>query len=98
MIDSSSSIVMLGGNKNRVGSTGWGRCKLLKRVSVRIGALVGKMTFLATRIALPFSRRWVLSSLDPLNIFISSSRSLEIVGALNHLMLWGRESLTCSLG
>jgi hypothetical protein len=37
---------------------------------------------------------WVLSSLGPLNILTSFSRSLEIVGALNDLMLQSRESLS----
>jgi hypothetical protein len=61
---------------------------------VWIGALVGIVTSFSTSIALPFSRRWVLSNLGPLNILISSSRSLEIVGALNHLALYGRESMS----
>jgi hypothetical protein len=54
---------------------------------VWIEALVGIVTSLSTSIALPFSRCWVLSSLGPLNILIFSSRSLEIIGALNHLAL-----------
>jgi hypothetical protein len=45
-------------------------------------------------IALSFGRRWVLSSMGSLNILISSSRSLEMVGALNDLMSWSRESLS----
>jgi hypothetical protein len=61
---------------------------------VRIGTLVGIVTSFTTNISLLFSRCWVLSSLDPLNILISSSRSLEIVGALNHLALQGREALS----
>jgi hypothetical protein len=89
MVDSFSSIVLLGGKRNIIGSTSWGRCKLLKRASARIGALVGKMTFLTICIALPFSLQWILSSLGPLNILISSSRDLKIVGELNHLTLWG---------
>jgi hypothetical protein len=52
------------------------------------------MTFLTIGIALSFSMRWVLGSLDPLNILIPNSRGLEIIGALNHLMLQGRESLS----
>jgi hypothetical protein len=56
--------------------------------------MVGKMTFLATGITLPFRPHWVLSGLGPLIILISNSRDLEIVGALNHLMLRGRESLS----
>jgi hypothetical protein len=34
----------------------------------------------------------ILSNMGPLNILISSSRNLEIVQVLNHLMLRGRES------
>jgi hypothetical protein len=61
---------------------------------MRIGSLVGIVTSFTTSIAVSFSRRWVLSSLGPLNILISSSKGLEIVGALNHLALRGRESLS----
>jgi hypothetical protein len=57
-------------------------------MSAQVGALVEKMSLLSTCIAVPFRLRWVLSSLGPLNILSSSSRSLEIVGALNHLTLW----------
>jgi hypothetical protein len=35
-----------------------------------------------------------LEQLGPLNILFFSNRGLEIVGALNHLTLWGRESLS----
>jgi hypothetical protein len=31
----------------------------------------------------------VLGSLGSLNTLISNSKSLEVVGALNHLMMWG---------
>jgi hypothetical protein len=85
MVDSTSSIVLVGTNRNKIGSMGWGKCRLLKRVSAWIRALVGKMTFLTIDIALSFNRCWVLSGPGPLNILISSSRSLEIVAALNHL-------------
>jgi hypothetical protein len=37
------------------------------------------------------------TSLGPLNTLIPSSRSLEIVGELNHLTLWGREFLSSCL-
>jgi hypothetical protein len=51
-----------------------------------------------TTIAVPtINMRWVLGSLGPLNTLILSSRSLEIIGALNHLMLQGRESLSSCL-
>jgi hypothetical protein len=96
MVDSPSSIVLPSSNRNRVGSTGRGRCSYngLIRARAWIGASIGKMTFLSTNIALPFSLHWVLSSLGPLNILTSSSRDLEIVGAQNHLTLWGRDSLS----
>jgi hypothetical protein len=61
---------------------------------VRVGVLVGKVSLLAIGISLLFRLHQVLSSLGPLNILIPSSRSLEIVGVLNHLTMWGRESLS----
>jgi hypothetical protein len=96
MVDPPTSIVLLGSNRNRVGSIGRyrGRHNCLRRVGTQIGALVGIVTPFTTSIALPFSRRWVLRSLGPLNILISSSRSLEIVGVPNHLALQGREFLS----
>jgi hypothetical protein len=39
----------------------------------------------------------VLISLGSLNTLIPSSMSLEVDGALNHLTLWGRESLSSCL-
>jgi hypothetical protein len=95
MVDSPASIVLLDSNRNRVGSTCRCRCRCsCLGMSARVGALVGKMSLLAIDIALPFRLHWVLSSLGPLNILISSSRSLEIVGALNDLVLQSRESLS----
>jgi hypothetical protein len=96
MVDSPSSIVLSGSNRHRVGSTGRGRCSCsrLIRAGARIRTSIGKMIFLSTSIALPLSQHWVLGSLSPLNILISSSRSLEIVGALNHLILQDGESLS----
>jgi hypothetical protein len=55
------------------------------------------MSLFTTTIAPMVSFLWVLGSLGPLNTLIPSSRGLEIVGALNHLMLWGRESLSSYL-
>jgi hypothetical protein len=55
------------------------------------------MSLFTTTIAPMVSLLWVLGSLGPLNTLIPSSRVLEIVGALNHLMLWGRESLSSYL-
>jgi hypothetical protein len=95
MVDSPTCIVLLGSNRNRVGSTGRCRCRCsCLGMSVQVGALVGKMTLLATSIALSFRLHWVQSSLSSLNILIPSSKSLEIVGALNHLTLLSRESLS----
>jgi hypothetical protein len=55
------------------------------------------MSLLTIAIAPTVSLLWVLGSLGSLNTLIPSSRSLEVVGALNHLMLWGRESLSSGL-
>jgi hypothetical protein len=99
MIDSPSDIVLLGNNRNKVGSTGRGRCSYsgLIGMSARIGASVGIMALFTIIVASTISWLRVLGSLGPLNTLIPSSRSLEIVGALNQLMLWGRESLSSCL-
>jgi hypothetical protein len=89
MINSPTSIVLLGSNRNRVGSMGRDRCSC----SRLIGASVGIMSLFTIVIAPTISSLRVLGSLGPLNTLIASSKSLEIVGALNHLMLQGRESL-----
>jgi hypothetical protein len=39
----------------------------------------------------------VLGSLGSLNILIPSNRGLEVARVLNHLTLWGRESLSSHL-
>jgi hypothetical protein len=84
MVDSPMYIVLFGSNRNKVGSTGRCRCRCsCLGMSAWVGSLVGKMPLLTTGIALSFKLHWVLSSLGPLNILISSSRSLEIVGELN---------------
>jgi hypothetical protein len=99
MIDSPMGIVLLGSNRNRVGSTGRGRCSYSRLIntSARIGALIGVMSLFTTVIAPTVSLLWVLGSLGSLNTLIPSRRSLEVVGALNHLTLWGRESLSSYL-
>jgi hypothetical protein len=96
MIDSPTGVVLLGSNRNRVDSTSRGRCSCsgLIDTSVQIGASIGVMSLFTTVIAPMISLLWVLGSLGSLNTLILSSRSLEVVGALNHLMLWGRESLS----
>jgi hypothetical protein len=55
------------------------------------------MSLFTTVIAPTISLLLALGSLGSLNTLIPSSRSLEVVGALNHLMLWGRESLSSCL-
>jgi hypothetical protein len=92
MIDSPTGIVLLGSNRNTVGSTGRGRCTYsgLIGTSVRIGASIGVMSLFTIVVAPTISLQWVLGSLGPLNTLIPSSRSLEIVGALNDLTLQGR--------
>jgi hypothetical protein len=82
MVDSLTSIVLPSTNRNRGCSMGRGKCSY------------NRLTFLYTSIALSFSLHWVLSNLGTLNILTSSSKGLETVGALNHLTLWGRESLS----
>jgi hypothetical protein len=96
MVDSPTSIALIGSNRNIVGSTGSNRCRCsyLRRASAWIGALVGIDTSLSTSIALAISLRWVLNSLGPRNIPIPSNKGLEIVWTLNHLTLWGRKSLS----
>jgi hypothetical protein len=99
MIDSPTGIVLLGSNRNRVGSTGRGRCSYSRLIdmSAQIGASIGVISLFTTVIAPTVSLSWVLGSLGSLNALIPSSRSLEVVGALNHLTLRGRESLSSCL-
>jgi hypothetical protein len=66
-------------------------------MSARIGASIGVMSLFTTIIAPTISLLWVLGSLGSLNALIPSSRSLEVGGALNHLTLRGRESLSSCL-
>jgi hypothetical protein len=98
-IDSPTGVVLLGSNRNRVGSTDRGRCSYIKLTgtSARIGASIGVMSLLTTAIAPTVSLLRVLCSLGPLNTLIPSSRGLVVVGALNRLTLWGRESLSSRL-
>jgi hypothetical protein len=99
MIDSPTGIDLLGSNRNRVGSIGMGRCSCsgLISMSARIGASVGVMSLFTIVVAPTICLQWVLGSLGPLNTLIPSSRSSEIVGALNHLTLRGREYLSSCL-
>jgi hypothetical protein len=99
MVDSPMSIVLLGSNRNRVSFTSGGRCgsSSLIGMGAWIGALVGVMSLVSTVVAPRISLQRILGSLGPLNTLIPSSRSLEIVGALNQLMLWGGKSLSSCL-
>jgi hypothetical protein len=99
MIDSPTGVVLLGSNRNRVDSTGRGRCSYsrLTNMSARIGASIGVMSLFTTTIAPTVSLLRVLGSLGPLNTLIPSSRGLEVVGVLSHLTLRGRESLSSCL-
>jgi hypothetical protein len=65
--------------------------------SARIRASVGIMYLFTTVVVPTISLLRVLGSLGSLNTLIPSSMSLEIAGALNHLMLRGRESLSSCL-
>jgi hypothetical protein len=98
MIDSPTGVVLLGSDRNRVGSTGRGRCsyRRLTDTGARIGASIGVMSLFTTAIAPMVSLLRVLGSLGSMNTLIPSSRSLEVVG-VNHLTLQGRESLSSYL-
>jgi hypothetical protein len=80
MIDSPTSVVLLGSNRNRVGSTGRGRCSYSRLIdmSERIGASIGVMSLFTTVIAPTISLLWVLGSLGSLNTLILSYRGVRI--------------------
>jgi hypothetical protein len=86
MVDFPTSIVLLGSNRNRVGSTGRGRCSSSSLISMgaQIGASIGIVSLLSTVVAPTINLQRVLGSLGPLNTLISSSRSGYC---------WGAESL-----
>jgi hypothetical protein len=96
MIDSPTGVVLLGSNRNRVGSTGRGRCSYSRLIDMSpwIGASIGVMSLFTIAIASTVSLLRVLGSLGPLNTLIPSNRSLEVIGALNHMTLQSRESLS----
>jgi hypothetical protein len=99
MIDSQTGVVLLGSNRNRVGSTGMGRCSCSRMTDTSewTGASIHVISLFTIDIAPTVSLLQVLGSLGSLNILIPSSWSLEVAGALNHLTLWGRESLSSCL-
>jgi hypothetical protein len=96
MIDSPTGAVLLGSNKNRIGSTGRGRCSYSRLIDTSgwIGASIGVMSLFTRAIAPTVSLLRVLGSLGSLNTLIPSSRCPEVVGALNQRTLRGRESLS----
>jgi hypothetical protein len=99
MIDSPMGVVLLDSNRNKVGSTGRGWCSYSRLIdtSAWIGASIDIMSLFTIVIPPTVSLLWVLGSLGSLYTLIPSSRSLEVVGALNHLTLWDRESLSSCL-
>jgi hypothetical protein len=99
MIDSPTGVVLLGSNRNRISSTGRGRCSYSRKINMSawIGASISVMSLFTTVIAPTISLLRVLGSLGSLNTLIPSHMRLEVVGALNHLTLWGRESLSSCL-
>jgi hypothetical protein len=99
MIDSPMGVVLLGNNRNRVGSMGRCRCSYSKLIdmSAQIGASIGVMPMFTTAIAPMVSLLWVFGSSGSLNTLIPSNRSMEVIGVLNHMTLHGRESLSSGL-
>jgi hypothetical protein len=99
MIDSPTGVVLLGSNRNIVGSIGRGKCSYSRLIdtSAWIGASIVIMSLFTIVIAPMISLLRVLGSLGSLNTLIPSSRSLEVVGVPNHLTLQGRESLSSCL-
>jgi hypothetical protein len=99
MVDSPTSIVLLGSNWNRVGATSGGRCSSSNLIGTgtQIGASVGIMSHVSIVVAPSICLQWALGSLGPLYALIPSSRSLGIVGLLNHLTLRGGKSFSSCL-
>jgi hypothetical protein len=99
MVDSPTSIVLLDSNQNRVGSTSVSRCSSSSLIGMgtQIGASIGIMSLVSIVVAPTIYLQWVLGSLGPQNALISNGRSVESVGALNHLMLRGGKSLSSCL-
>jgi hypothetical protein len=64
MIDSHTGVVLLGSNRNEVGSTGRGRCSYSRLIntSAWIGASIGVMSLFTTVIAPMITLWWVLGS------------------------------------
>jgi hypothetical protein len=100
MIDLSTNIVLHSSDRNRIHPTSRHRGvhSCLRRAAAWVGALVGKVTFLPTSEAPPFTLYWVVRGLSPLNILIPSSRSLGGIGAWHRLTLRSRIPLSSYLG
>jgi hypothetical protein len=81
---------------------GRGKCNYSRLIdmSARIGASIDVMSMFTTVIAPTISLLRVFGSLGSLNTLIPNSRSLEVVGALNHLRCGVENSYpaTCGLG
>jgi hypothetical protein len=75
MIDSPTGVVLLGSNRNRVGSTGRGMCSYSRLIdmSARIGASIGIISLFTTVIAPTIRLLRVLCSLGSLNTLIRSN-------------------------
>jgi hypothetical protein len=99
MIDSPTGVVLLGSNRNKVGSTGRNRysCNWWVDAWVRFGASVSEMILLSTSKTPYFSLQQVRSNLGSPNILIPDSWGPGTVGVLNHLTPWGRKSLSSGL-
>jgi hypothetical protein len=99
MVDSPTGVVLLGSNRNRVGSAGRNRCSCNWQVDTwaQVGSSVSEMTLLSTSKTPLFSLQQVQSDMGSLSILIPSSRDLGIIGVPNNLMLRGRESLHSDL-
>jgi hypothetical protein len=75
MIDSPMGVVLLGSNRNIIGSTGRGKCSYSRLIdtSVRIGASIGVLSLFTTVISSTISLLQVLGSLGSLNTLIPST-------------------------
>jgi hypothetical protein len=86
MVDSPMSIVLLGSNKNRVGSTSGGRCSSSSLIGMgaRIGASVSVMSLVSIVVAPTICLQWVLDSLGDEDINTSTTiiPSIEIIGPI----------------
>jgi hypothetical protein len=82
MVGLFANIILLGSNRNKVGSMGRGGCSRSSLIGTVawIGASASEMTLLSTSKTPSFSLQHIRSSIGPLNPLIPGSKSLEIVG------------------